>query len=96
MRGLKFRLFNLCDCFCHVALYVSAWIEITVRCAQYIKRRQVALYVSAWIEIIYHDENFVFAKLNVALYVSAWIEITKFVPTSSDGMSHSTRERGLK
>ena len=56
----------------YVALYTSAWIEITKKelAATPIK---VALYTSAWIEISY-TANLKNEK-GVALYTSAWIEI---------------------
>ena len=55
-----------------VALFVSAWIEISVEKRSGIKRR-VALFVSAWIEILELGQKLYLTR--VALFVSAWIEI---------------------
>ncbi len=59
-----------------VALFVSAWIEISPAlfgaCGQI-----VALFVSAWIEILSQTARRTNAF--VALFVSAWIEIQVFI-----------------
>ena len=55
-----------------VALYTSAWIEISMICV-YVSCVVVALYTSAWIEIKMLLNNPEAKK--VALYTSAWIEI---------------------
>ena len=72
----------------HVALLVSAWIEIEIDVA--VKTNAaVALLVSAWIEIISKSRDYERGK--VALLVSAWIEIK---PTAEPGrrytLSHSS------
>ena len=56
-----------------VALYTSAWIEITCSRKPF-SEYTVALYTSAWIEINLFDPKD--QIITVALYTSAWIEIT--------------------
>ena len=56
-----------------VALYTSAWIEISSSLAS-MALVSVALYTSAWIEIRQKGSN-IPVKQPVALYTSAWIEI---------------------
>ena len=74
MRGLKLTYFRAaCPAF-HVALLVSAWIEIYPE-DRALYNHLVALLVSAWIEIDKSVEEL--AGVVVALLVSAWIEIQK-------------------
>ena len=72
VRGLKFFL----GCYPKrselVALYTSAWIEISYLISL-ITADCVALYTSAWIEI--RVDLYTFTHITVALYTSAWIEM---------------------
>ena len=57
-----------------VALYTSAWIEITCSRKPF-SEYTVALYTSAWIEINLFDPKD--QIITVALYTSAWIEMKR-------------------
>jgi len=72
VRGLKSADYLEHNLVRHVALLVSAWIEMTILSRQYQVTR-VALLVSAWIEIALLA--IVKYSFFVALLVSAWIEI---------------------
>ena len=73
VRGLKCQTQIVIVNQYRVALYTSAWIEISIIFAR-ICNTFVALYTSAWIEITVSSDFETF--VNVALYTSAWIEIT--------------------
>ena len=76
-----------------VALYMSAWIEISLPCPLTVWVT-VALYMSAWIEIRWTPKRG--DCLEVALYMSAWIEIMCTSERRSRFASHSIWVRGLK
>ena len=71
----------------HVALLVSAWIEMKERYDEMVARL-VALLVSAWIEINLKGDC---GKTpTVALLVSAWIEISDVPSVNYPEASHSS------
>src|SRR5699024_4462215 len=77
-----------------VALYTSAWIEISIMFFIFIVSL-VALYTSAWIEIRVNSD--LSLMIRVALYTSAWIEISSLTYMSPVPLtSHSIRVHGLK
>ena len=89
MRGLKFTTVIVNAVRREVALYTSAWIEIS---KTFISRPYVAvaLYTSAWIEILALNQEAVFSQ--VALYTSAWIEIKDWAWTQKPPWSRTLHE----
>ena len=87
VRGLKSSSCLSTDNLYKVALYTSAWIEITTWHAPSLQTT-VALYTSAWIEFSHAD--CIHMMDLVALYTSAWIEMR-----SQTGSLSKTRSRTL-